>query len=61
MSLVQPKLLTSVHYVEANNQRIPREYTDNHDPSKNTELNYTTVVPRKDAEGNPMMMEYGLS
>lgn len=48
MSLVRPKLLKSIHYVETTKMRSVREYIDSADPAEETKLEYSTVVPRKD-------------
>lgn len=61
MSLVRPKLLKSVHYTEKTNLGLVRDYHDTADPQELTKLEYSSVVPRKDDQGNPMTMEYGYS
>lgn len=53
MSLVRPKLLKSVHYCEATGTGHVKVYGGEGDRS--------TTIPLRDAEGNPMSMEFGLS
>ena len=57
-SLVQPKVVRSVHYCEITGKQIQRQYTDltsfESFPSSN-------IYPTKDEDGNPLETEYGYS
>ena len=56
-SLVRPKLLKSVHYCEARDNFVEREYRD---ATMNTNLLPTsTAYPREDADGNKLSTEFG--
>ncbi|EIW70928.1 hypothetical protein TREMEDRAFT_28916 [Tremella mesenterica DSM 1558] len=61
-SLVRPKMLKSIHYCTATNKFHSRSY---HDATivapSSTMTGSTTVIPQDDGEGNPLIMEYGLS
>ena len=60
MSIVRPKIQTSVHYCEKTKKWETREYTDEY--TINTEEEQTTTArsyPTKDATGNPLTTEFG--
>ena len=67
MTLVRPKLIESLHCIELGDasgktyKSDRRTYWDGMDPAEETHLNPLTAVPRKDAEGHPMIMEFGYS
>jgi len=56
-SLVRPKVVKSVHYVEAKNSFLFREYRDQ-TMSANAPTSLS-VYPQKDKEGNELTTEYG--
>lgn len=60
MSLVQRKLIHSVHFVPSNNTGENRRYEDNLDPAENTNPKLSTFLPSKNKEGKEMIMEHGL-
>lgn len=60
LSLVKPKLLSSVHYCEKTESFSTREFCDPYDISCDSLKPQTTAIPTKDRDGNPMAMEYGL-
>lgn len=58
VSLVRPKLVKSVHYCPATRKSIERRHYDF------TSLEYhptSNILETKDEDGNPLMLEYGLS
>ncbi|ORY32621.1 MCM2/3/5 family-domain-containing protein [Naematelia encephala] len=61
-SLVRPKMLKSIHYAPKTQKFHSRSY---HDATiiapSSTLTGSTTVIPQDDGEGNPLLMEYGLS
>jgi DNA replication licensing factor MCM3 len=75
VSAIKPKVVKSVHYIPATKQHQSREYVDATDPQLGLQavdsggreipdrvINITSsVYPTKDAEGNPMETEFGLS
>jgi len=61
-SLIRPKLVESVHYCVAKNEFHRREYRDELSPFiDSTHLPTINVFPKKDADGNPLRVEFGLS
>ncbi|KAJ9661138.1 MCM DNA helicase complex subunit [Neophaeococcomyces mojaviensis] len=56
-SLVRPKVVKSVHYVEAKNSFLFREYRDQ-TMSANAPASLS-VYPQKDKDGNELITEYG--
>ncbi|KAL5594179.1 hypothetical protein BROUX41_001224 [Berkeleyomyces rouxiae] len=57
-SLIRPKVVKSVHYSEEKKVFLFREYQDQTMTNGPTT---SSVYPREDAEGNPLMTEYGYS
>lgn len=60
-SRVRPKLLKSVHYCEATQKPLTREYNDNLQITDQRMNSYTNAIPLYDENKNPLSMEYGLS
>lgn len=72
MSIVRPKLVSSVHYCEDTKQGSVKEYHDQFSLGNNANIEgnfisakaagyMTNAVPTKDLNGNPISFEYGLS
>lgn len=72
MSIVRPKLVSSVHYCEDTKQGSVKEYFDQYSIGNNPNIEgnsfsakaasyMTNAVPTKDLNGNPLSFEYGLS
>jgi len=69
MSIVRPKLSTSVHYCEDTRQGSIKEYNDQYSLNQPVELGgegqstnfMSNSVPIKDSHGNTLSFEYGLS
>ncbi len=72
MSIVRPKLVSSVHYCDDTKQGSIKEYTDHYSLGNNPNIEgnslsskaagyMTNAVPTKDLNGNPISFEYGLS
>jgi len=72
MSIVRPKLVSSVHYCEDTKQGSIKEYFDHYSLGSNPNIEgnslsskaagyMTNAVPTKDLNGNPLSFEYGLS
>ncbi|WVO16414.1 hypothetical protein L204_104089 [Cryptococcus depauperatus] len=61
-SLVRPKMLRSVHWCPQTQKFHGRNYNDSTiiGPSS-TLIGTTTVIPKDDGAGHPLLMEYGLS
>eukprot|EP01012_Entosiphon_sulcatum_P029201 TRINITY_DN3553_c0_g1_i1.p1 TRINITY_DN3553_c0_g1~~TRINITY_DN3553_c0_g1_i1.p1 ORF type:complete len:782 (+),score=139.80 TRINITY_DN3553_c0_g1_i1:118-2463(+) len=60
-SAVKPKLHESVHYSEAKNTFLQREYRDELSPFLDaTHLPTVNVYPKRDEDGNPLRTEFGL-
>nr|WCZ58669.1 DNA replication licensing factor MCM3 [Seculamonas ecuadoriensis] len=57
-SMVHPKVHSSVHYCEATGESIRREYRDH---TTLMGLPTTAAYPQRDAAGNPLSTEFGLS
>ena len=55
--LVRPKVLKSVHYSEAANRFVTKEYRD---VASHLGLPTGSAYPTKDDEGNPLTTEFGL-
>lgn len=62
-SLVRPKMLKSIHYCPETKYFHSREYHDATTISAATATNApsTTVIPKDDGGGHPILMEFGLS
>ncbi|TYJ55718.1 hypothetical protein B9479_003626 [Cryptococcus floricola] len=61
-SLVRPKMLRSVHYAPQTQKFHSRSYNDSTIiQSSSTMTGTTTVIPKDDGDGHPLLMEYGLS
>ncbi len=66
-STIRPKLLKSVHFCKETNTYSQREYRDNTSLDIGIEIKGRerlptgSTIPFKDAQGNPLEMEYGLS
>lgn len=56
-SLVRPKVMKSVHYSEAANRFVTKEYRD---VASHLGLPTGSAYPTKDDEGNPLTTEFGL-
>jgi DNA replication licensing factor MCM3 len=61
MSLVQPKIQTSVHYCEATKKGLIKHYDDkfNLNRAEGDIKEQTNTFPTKDANDNPLSAEYG--
>lgn len=60
MSLVQPKIQTSVHYCEATKKGLIKHYDDKFNLNRaEGEKEQTNTFPTKDANDNPLSAEYG--
>lgn len=62
MSLVKPKIQTSVHYCEATKRGTIKQYNDANDLNSIADQSHTettTAFPSKDANDNPLSAEYG--
>ncbi len=60
MSLVQPKMQTSVHYCEATRKGAIKNYSDeNNLGSVATGAETNNCIPTKDQNDNPYTTEYG--
>ena len=60
MSLVKPRIQTSVHYCEATKRGMVRSYNDQNNIAEAEEgKEGTNAFPTKDATGNPLSAEYG--
>lgn len=57
-SLVRPKVMKTVHYSEAANKFVTKEYRD---AASHQGLPTGSAYPTKDDEGNPLTTEFGLS
>eukprot|EP01105_Mastigella_eilhardi_P002615 TRINITY_DN132_c0_g1_i4.p1 TRINITY_DN132_c0_g1~~TRINITY_DN132_c0_g1_i4.p1 ORF type:complete len:834 (-),score=231.63 TRINITY_DN132_c0_g1_i4:1530-3875(-) len=57
-SVVRPKLVQSVHYSEKTGQTTKHTYYDEASASGVPSL---TILPTKDAQGDPLTLEYGMS
>ncbi|KAI8991760.1 MCM2/3/5 family-domain-containing protein [Mycotypha africana] len=60
-SLVRPKLVKSVHYCEKTNSHYMREYHDATTPGNSYIPSSGAVYPTTDANGNPLITEFGYS
>ena len=58
VSLVRPKVLTSVHYCPATTKSMERNYSD---LTSLDAFPSTSAYPTQDDDGNPLQTEYGLS
>ena len=60
MSLVKPRIQTSVHYCEATKRGMVRHYNDHNNIAEGEEgKEGTNAFPTKDAHDNPLSAEYG--
>ena len=60
MSLVKPRIQTSVHYCEATKRGQVKHYTDdNNIADVEEEKTGNNAFPTKDANDNPLSAEYG--
>ncbi|KAH9385248.1 DNA replication licensing factor MCM3 [Nematocida major] len=58
-SIVRPKIKKSVHYIQASNSFVSKEYRDSCTLSILPPT--TTAIPKQSLDGNPLELEYGLS
>jgi len=58
VSLVRPKVMTSVHYCPATSKTMERNYSD---MTSIDAYPSTAAYPTQDEDGNPLQTEYGLS
>ncbi len=63
MTMVNPKLQTSVHFCEATKKGLVKHYQDEHNLAQQAEGQTTgesnQVFPNKDPNDNPLTTEYG--
>lgn len=63
MTLVQPKIQTSLHYCEATGRGLVKHYNDKYNLAQLADDDATkednNAFPTKDNEGNPLSTEYG--
>jgi DNA replication licensing factor MCM3 len=60
MSIVKPKIQTSVHYCETTKRGMIKNYNDNFNlDSAQDGSDSTNAFPTKDANDNPLSTEYG--
>lgn len=59
MSVVNPKLTKSYHYVDSTKSGVVKQYSDKYAITEDNEVSKSTTFPLKDAAGNKMTADYG--